>query len=59
MKGVSYFPKGDRELTKLLKEFGGWQRVLDPSFNPSEEIYQGFEAAGYGPVTENKSSSDL
>ncbi|MBS1952918.1 MAG: hypothetical protein JST89_01965 [Cyanobacteria bacterium SZAS-4] len=47
MKNISYFPKGDPDLIKFLENFGGWQRVLDPSFNPPEEIYQGFEAAGY------------
>lgn len=43
----SLFPRMDPDVLKLLKQFGGWQRVLDPSFSPPEELYAGFEAAGY------------
>ncbi len=43
----SIFPKGDPDVIKFLEKFGGWQRVLDPAFDPPEALYEGFEAAGY------------
>ena len=43
----SIFPKGDPDVIKLVNRFGGWQRVLDPLFSPPEELYLGFEEAGY------------
>ncbi|HEY9774929.1 MAG TPA: hypothetical protein V6C81_14290 [Planktothrix sp.] len=50
----SIFPKGDPDAIKLLEKFGGWQRVLDPSFTPPEEVYAGFEAIGYSRERLNK-----
>lgn len=43
----SFIPITDHEFFKRLQSFGGWQRVLDPSYNPTEELYQLFELAGY------------
>lgn len=40
-------PIPDHEFLKRLRVFGGYQRVLDPTYTPTEEVYKLFELAGY------------
>jgi len=43
----SIFPRYDRDPAKILEEFGGWERVLDPAFQLPGRSYAVFERAGY------------
>ena len=42
----SIMPFRDRELKQIVKEYGGWELVTDPSFNPPEELCSKLQAIG-------------
>jgi hypothetical protein len=39
--------QSDKQILEIVDKHGGWPRVLDPAFEPPEEIYACVEAAGY------------
>lgn len=43
-----FLMRADRSLRPIVERYGGWQRILDPQFQPPGDLYKALHSVGYG-----------